>query len=115
MSAILLHHFHGAAARVPLDSTAFGIRRNHLMTEIIASWAPDDADAHRHVAWADSVSAALAPHALPGGYAGLLGSDADEQIAHAYGSNGARLRAAKAHFDPDGIFAAIPLPPASGA
>ncbi|WP_433555947.1 FAD-binding oxidoreductase [Pseudonocardia xinjiangensis] len=114
MSAILLHHFHGAAARVPLDSTAFGIRRHHLMTEIIASWAPDDADAQRHVAWADSVSAALAPHALPGGYAGLLGSDADEQIAHAYGSHAARLRAAKARFDPDGIFAAIPLPPASG-
>ncbi|WP_433274915.1 FAD-binding oxidoreductase [Pseudonocardia xinjiangensis] len=114
LSAILLHHFHGAAARVPLDSTAFGIRRDHLMVEIIAAWGPDDADGDRHAAWADSVSSALAPHAIPGGYPGMLASDADEQIAHAYGSNAARLRAAKTRFDPDGIFAAIPLPPASG-
>ena len=32
LSAINLHHFHGAAARVPLPATAFGIRQEHFMT-----------------------------------------------------------------------------------
>jgi hypothetical protein len=49
---------------------------------------------------------------LPGGYAGLLGTDAVDQIAHAYGPNSSRLVAAKARFDPEGIFSAIPLPSA---
>jgi hypothetical protein len=41
------------------------------------------------------VSASLAPSALPGGYPNLLGPDAHAQIAHAYGVNAPRLRAAK--------------------
>jgi hypothetical protein len=47
---------------------------------------------------------------LPGGCAGLLGPDDQEQIAHAYGPNVVRLLAAKRRFDPDGAFSAIPLP-----
>jgi len=39
LSAINLHHFHGAAARVPLPATAFGVRQPHFMTEIM--WAND--------------------------------------------------------------------------
>jgi FAD/FMN-containing dehydrogenase len=77
----------------------------------VAGWESGDGAAHR--AWADAVSAALAPHALPGGYQNLLGPDDHEQIANAYGDNGTRLVAAKRHFDPDGVFNAIPLP--SGA
>jgi hypothetical protein len=62
------------------------------------------------VAWADRLSQALAPHALPGGYANLLGPDARDQIAHAFGGNAARLRLVKSQYDPDGVFSAIPLP-----
>lgn len=41
---------------------------------------------HRNAAaWADKVSAALPPHAPPGGYPNLLSPDDDEQIAKAYG------------------------------
>src|SRR5215468_1611561 len=111
LSIISIHHFHGAAGRVPLDATAFGIRRRHLTFEIVAAWQPDDADGARHRAWADSFSAALAPHALPGGYPGLLGPDAHDQIAAAYGQNATRLHAAKARFDPGGVFCATALPP----
>jgi hypothetical protein len=100
LSTVSIHHFHGAAARVPPDATAFGIRRKHFVLEIVAAWEPDDARGARHRAWADSFSAALAPHSLPGGYPGLLGPDDDDQIARAYGQNNARLRAAKARFRP---------------
>ena len=30
----------GAAARVAPDATAFALRREHLLAEVIASWAP---------------------------------------------------------------------------
>ncbi len=108
LSLVSIHHFHGAAARVPRGATAFGVRHNHFTIEIVAAWEPGDDRGARHRAWADSLSAGLAAHALPGGYPGLLGPDDHDQIAHAYGPNDARLRAAKARYDPDGIFAATP-------
>jgi FAD/FMN-containing dehydrogenase len=110
MSAVLLHHFHGAASRVPDGETAFGIRRDHFMTEIVAAWPPGDATRHR--AWVDGVAAALEPDALPGGYPNMLGPDDHPQIADAYGPNAARLLEAKARFDPDDVFSATSLPQA---
>ena len=111
LSLVSIHHFHGAAARVPGDATAFGIRHKHFVVEIVAAWEPQNAPGARHRAWADYLSAMLAPRALPGGYPGLLGPDDHDQIAHAYGPNDARLRAAKARYDPYGIFAATPGAP----
>lgn len=108
-SVIYWHFLHGAAARVPLADAAFGERRPHVMIELIAHW-PDDEDGSAHLGWLRAASDALAPHALPGGYANLLGPDSHEQTAHAYGTNAPRLLAAKSHYDPDGVFEAIPLP-----
>jgi FAD/FMN-containing dehydrogenase len=107
-SGISIHHCHGASTRVTSDQTAFANRRPHFVVEIVASWGTGDGATHR--AWADAVSAALAPHAQPGGYANLLGPDDHDQIANAYGENAIRLAAAKAQYDPDGVFTAIPLP-----
>ncbi|OBJ74813.1 FAD-binding oxidoreductase [Mycobacterium colombiense] len=107
-SLISIHHCHGASTRVAADQTAFANRRPHFVVEIVAGW--EAGDGARHRAWADAVSAALAPHALPGGYPGLLGPDDHEQLANAHGDNAIRLVAAKTHYDPDGVFTAIPLP-----
>ncbi|GHJ40381.1 FAD-binding oxidoreductase [Streptomyces sp. TS71-3] len=109
-TGIAIHHFHGSASRVPDVGTAFGFRRPHFVVEIVASWDEGDGAAER--AWTGRVSDVLGPHALPGGYAGLLGADHHEQIAHAYGPNAARLGAAKRRYDPEGAFTGIPLPPA---
>jgi FAD/FMN-containing dehydrogenase len=109
-SAIVLHHFHGAATRVPLRATAFGIRREHFLLEVIAAWEPG-AESERgiHRRWAQKLSQALAPSALPGGYANLLGPGEHDQIARAY-SNIGRLQEVKRRFDPDRVFAsALPL------
>lgn len=109
LSGVLLHHFHGAAARVPVDSTAFGIRQYHLMAEVVGWWRPGDRTPHE--AWADRVSDALAPEALPGGYPNMLGPTHHAQIAEAYGPNADRLLAAKKQYDPEGLFSATSLPP----
>jgi FAD/FMN-containing dehydrogenase len=110
-SAVFWHHFHGAATRIAPDSAAFGLRRQHFMVEIVAGWRPDGDDGAAHRRWAKELWEVLAPFALPGGYANLLGPNDGEQAAEAYGCNAARLRSLKRHFDPDGVFAsAIPLP-----
>ena len=107
-SLLPIHHCHGASTRIPSDETAFANRREHFVVEIVAGWSSGDGAAHR--AWANEVSAALAPHAMPGGYPNLLGPDDHEQIVEAYGDNAIRLSAAKMRYDPDGVFTAIPLP-----
>lgn len=111
-SAIILHHFRGAATRIPLAATAFGLRREHFMFEIIAAWEPAAGDDGKsHIQWVRNVSEDLAPHALPGGYPNMLGPDEHEQTAHAYGNNLGRLQQVKRLFDPEGVFtSAISLP-----
>jgi FAD/FMN-containing dehydrogenase len=106
---ISTHHCHGAATRVPLEETAFGNRQQHFVVEIVPMWDPDQ-DGPAHERWAREFSDALAPFALPGGYPNLLGPDEHEQLDEAYGANATRLRAAKAQYDPAGVFTAIGLP-----
>ncbi len=109
--AVFWHHFHGAATRIAPDDAAFGLRREHFMVEIIAAWKPDGDDGAAHRRWAQDLWQSLAPFALPGGYANLLGPEDHEQAAGAYGDNATRLWVLKRRFDPDGVFAsAIPLP-----
>ena len=109
--SVFWHHAHGAATRMAPDRTAFGLRREHFMVEIIAGWQPDGDDGTAHRRWAQDLWQSLAPFALPGGYANLLGPNDREQACAAYGGNAARLAALKRRFDPDGVFgSAIPLP-----
>jgi FAD/FMN-containing dehydrogenase len=111
LCAVFWHHFHGAATRMAPDGIAFGLRREHFMLEIVAGWKPQGDGGAAHRRWAQDLWQSLAPFALPGGYANLLGPDHREQAAEAYGGNAARLRLLKRRFDPDGVFAsAIPLP-----
>jgi hypothetical protein len=55
------------------------------MVEIVAGWKPDGDDAAAHRRWAHDLWQSLAPFALPGGSANLLGPDNREQAAGAYG------------------------------
>ncbi|MCA1457654.1 FAD-binding oxidoreductase [Bradyrhizobium sp. BRP22] len=110
-STIILQHFRGLPTQIPPDGTAFGLRREHVLVEIIACWDPTDADnGSVHKRWARDLSQTLAPMSLPGGYPNLLGPHARDQIAHAYGDNIRRLQAVKRRFDPDSFFSATPLP-----
>jgi hypothetical protein len=110
-SMVNWHHFHGAATRIPATEIAFGLRQEHFMVEIVAGWKPDGSSGATHRQWAQDLWEALGPFSLPGGYASFLLPRDHEQVRHAYCGNGARLRALKRRFDPDGVFASvIPLP-----
>jgi FAD/FMN-containing dehydrogenase len=115
--AVLTHEFKGFAMRVSDEATAFGLRRKHVLVEILAQ-CPERSDAteeERHRQWARLTRKSFDPIALPGGYANLLAGDDDpNRILRSYGGNAERLIKAKRRYDPDNVFrSAIPLPDAS--
>jgi FAD/FMN-containing dehydrogenase len=111
--AVFTHEFKGAASRVPADATAFGLRRDHVLVEILATFADrsDLLEEYRHRQWARATLQAFDATALPGGYPNLLGTGDVDRAAKSYGRNAERLIEAKRRYDPDNIFcSAIPLP-----
>lgn len=110
---IVTHEFRDAATRVPVDATAFGLRREHILIEIVAAH-PDQSDPGRdeqHRQWARATRDAFDARAMPGGYPNLLAPGDMTRAAASYGSNATRLIAAKRRYDPDNLFrSAIPLP-----
>jgi FAD/FMN-containing dehydrogenase len=114
--ALFTHEFKGAASRVPAQATAFGLRRDHVLVEIFATFVDqsDKEEEQRHHQWVRATRQAFSPIALPGGYPNFLAGDDVDRVAKSYGPNAERLIAAKRHHDPDNIFcSAIPLPTAS--
>ncbi len=110
--AIVTHDFRGAAARVAEDATAFGLRRDHILIEVLAMFPDrsDSLDDLRHRNWTRSTRKAFAG-AMRGGYPNLLGRDDLDRAAMSYGGNAERLIKAKRRYDPDNVFSsAIPLP-----
>ncbi len=59
--AIFTHEFRGAASRVPVEATAFGLRRDHVLVEILAAFADrsDERQEQRHQQWARATLRAL--------------------------------------------------------
>jgi FAD/FMN-containing dehydrogenase len=102
-SFIALHHLHGAASRVGASETAFALRQDHLMVELIAAWEPQD-DEQQHLQWAQNISQALAPYALKGGYISLMDQEEQERVRLAFGSNYERLLDLKQKYDPEDVF-----------
>ena len=111
--AIITHVFRGAASRVPVATTAFGLRRDHVLVEILASFTDrsEPRDEHWNRRWTQATLRAFDGITLPGGYPNLLAKDEVERAAKSYGVNAGRLIRAKQHYDPDNIFnSTIPLP-----
>ena len=98
-STIILQHFRGMPTQIAPEGTGFGLRREHILVELIASWdAAADHNASVHKRWARDLCQTLAPMSLPGGYPNLLGPDAQDQVAHAYGNNLTRTPGREAPF-----------------
>lgn len=104
-SAITIHHFHGAASRVPVSETAFALRQDHQVVEIAAAWeTPSPEEDQRHMQWAQAGAQRLAPYALKGGYINLMGEEEQDRVPLAFGSNYERLLELKRTYDPDDVF-----------
>jgi FAD/FMN-containing dehydrogenase len=99
--SLITHEFRGEAARVPADATAFGMRSEHVLVEIVAQYDEGDGSAER--AWTEETCRLLEPFSLPGGYPNLLGRD-DPRAALSYGPNSARLAELKRRYDPHNLF-----------
>ena len=111
--AIFTHEFKGAASHVPAEATAFGLRTDHVLVEILATFVDrsDKEEEQRHRQWARATRQAFAPMAPPGGYPNFLAGDDSDRVAKSYGPNASRLIAAKRRYDPDNVFrSAVPLP-----
>ena len=66
--AIITHEFRGAASRVPVAATAFGLRRDHVLVEILASFTDrsEPRDEHWNQRWAQATLRAFDAIAFPG-------------------------------------------------
>jgi FAD/FMN-containing dehydrogenase len=110
LCAIFTHEFNGAASRIAAEATAFGLRRDHVLIEIMAAF-DDRSDEGRCREWTRATRRAFDALALPGGYPNLLAAGEPARVIKSYGPNAGRLIKAKRHYDPDNIFqSAIPLP-----
>jgi hypothetical protein len=111
--AIVTHEFRGAASRVPVEATAFGLRRDHVLVEILATFVgrSEELEEQRHREWARAARQTFDTIALPGGYPNLLAEGDTNRAAKSYGPNAERVIKAKRRYDPDNIFrSTIPLP-----
>jgi hypothetical protein len=98
---------------VAQEATAFGLRRHHLLVEILATFVDrsDEFEEQRHEQWARATLSAFNAVALPGGYPNMLAGSEVERATKSFGRNAERLIKTKRHYDPDNVFrSAIPLP-----
>lgn len=105
MSKILLEHFHGAAARVPVTHTAYALRRPGFNMALLSQWM-DSAQDGSCIAWARDCYRTLQPFTGTNRYLNYLDHDdaADAGLAAVYGPNLDRLRQVKAKYDPKNVF-----------
>ena len=88
-----------------MSETAFALRQNHLMVDIIAAWEPQSPEEEqRHIQWAQNLSHALAPYAFNGGYINIMDKTEQERVPLAFGPNYERLLTVKRTYDPDDVF-----------
>lgn len=100
---VVIEHMHGAASRVPVSQTAFGLRRVHYSINIMPGWT-DPAMAEKCIDWAQGFASALNAFGASDAYVNYLGDEGPSAVKASYGANYARLAALKKKYDPDNFF-----------
>jgi FAD/FMN-containing dehydrogenase len=105
LSSLLLFPIHGAAARVPVEATAFP-NRGGLHVGIYALWNPNETHTDAaNTAWVRNTWQRIQPFASGGLYVNEIGTDdGSDRVRQAYGPNYARLATIKAKYDPNNLF-----------
>jgi len=93
----------GAAAKVPVDTMAYGARDAEYVINIHARWRSMEDD-ERCIGWARKTFESLGRHATGSVYVNFLTADELTRIGAAYGTNHARLVAIKNRYDPTNLF-----------
>lgn len=101
-ASAMWNDFHGAVTRVPIEATAFPLRRRGFDLFISAPWQ-DAAGETKARAWVRALHNSLQPHA-EGVYVNNLEDEGDARVREAYGANYARLSRVKAQYDPRNVF-----------
>jgi FAD/FMN-containing dehydrogenase len=103
--SVLIESIHGAAARVPLDSTAVQFRSARFNVSAQAVWERPEDDV-AEIAWARETAAALEPWSLGGGYVNYMQQDEPpDRVRATFGPEKyERLRALKRTYDPQNVF-----------
>jgi FAD/FMN-containing dehydrogenase len=113
--SLLIESIHGAATRVPPESTAVHFRGARFNVSAQAVWDRREDDA-AEIAWARETAAALQPYSpAGGGYVNYMQQDEPpDRVRAAFGPEKfERLRALKRTFDPENVFALnANIPPA---
>jgi FAD/FMN-containing dehydrogenase len=100
---LILEHAHGAAVRVPSESTAFPARREGLDLVILSLWQ-DSAQDTENIAWTRGVYDAMRPWSAGLVYVNTLSEDDAGRVKEAFGANFDRLRKIKSQYDPHNRF-----------
>jgi FAD/FMN-containing dehydrogenase len=100
---VVLEHMHGAASRVPVSETAFGLRRVHYSINIMSAWS-DPALAEKCIDWARTLSSALEAFGASDAYVNYLGDEGSSAVRASYGANYDRLAQLKKKYDPENFF-----------
>jgi FAD/FMN-containing dehydrogenase len=103
LAGIVVEHYHGACARVPVHETAFPHRRTGYNILYASQWLDPD-DTERGIAWARNGYQRLSRFAAEGSYVNYLDTDDSAELGRAYGPNLPRLREIKRRYDPDNVF-----------
>jgi hypothetical protein len=100
---VVLEHMHGAASRVPVSATAFGLRRTHYSINIMPAWT-DPAMAEKCIDWAHTFASAMEAFGASDAYVNYLGDEGSSAVKASYGTNYDRLANLKKKYDADNFF-----------
>ncbi len=103
VAAVQLRVLGGAAARVPVDATAYAHRQSRIMVNVAAMFgSPDEAPVHEP--WVIGLADALRQDDTAA-YVNFLGDEGEKRIRAAYpGETWDRLVAVKRRYDPTNLF-----------
>ena len=93
----------GAAARVPVDATAYAHRASRIMVNVAAFYEGEE-DKPRREAWVAEFSSAL-QQGDAGAYVNFVGDEGETRVRAAYpGATWDRLTTIKRRYDPENVF-----------
>jgi FAD/FMN-containing dehydrogenase len=93
----------GAAARVPVEATAFAHRASRIMVHVFSLYEGEE-ERPRHVAWVSELRTAL-QQSDTGAYVNFLADEGPDRVRAAYpGATWDRLVEVKRRYDPDNVF-----------